>query len=176
MKLHSLFLCFVSVLLSACRAQSGSETNAAWSSPNLALRTQKVVIYKTIRDFSTLVPVLMTADRSRIVSYPAPADVREGKQLLTPISLKKGYLLDRRGINANVVFLKYTYQAYAERAEAPSLSEMMANIEEKYPLEELYDCGSVTKYPAGISDLNKLIDNGFPDCAKADITVLKVSF
>ena len=40
-----------------------------------------VYIYKTRKDYSRLVPVLMDETRTRIVSYPAPTDLKTNGKL-----------------------------------------------------------------------------------------------
>lgn len=138
--------------------------------------TASVIIYKTTKDYSDLVPVIMDAGRTKIVSYPAPSDLFFRSELAKPTGLKKGYLLDNRGINENVAFLKYTYETYSKLTEAPSLKEMMLNITDKYPLKEMIYCGKRNQYKDEIKELNALIDKGFPGCKKAAITPLEVSF
>ena len=63
-------------------------------SVDLVLATPDVVIYKTTNDYTNNVPVIMDAECTRIVRYPAPADVRRGDAYATPIKLDNGYLLD----------------------------------------------------------------------------------
>ncbi len=134
---------------------------------------QKAIIYKTYKDFSQQVPIIMNETKTQIVSYPAPSDLQHEGRLALPTPLKDGYLLDNRGIGANVVFTKYTYKEYAELENAPSLSELMASIIEKHPLVVLYDCGTRNQY-SSISELNKLIEDGFPGCQKAMIKSMQV--
>src|ERR1044071_4992028 len=66
------------------------------------------IVYKTKADYSNYVPVILSEDKSKIVSYPDPKDV----QSAAPVKLKNGYLLDNRGINKNVAFLRWTYEEY----------------------------------------------------------------
>ena len=73
-----------------------------------------VYIYKTTKDYSQYVPVMLSEDRSRIVSYPDPADVRHGNGYATPTPLKTRYWYDNRGIVECVAFTKYTYKEYAQ--------------------------------------------------------------
>ena len=138
--------------------------------------TASVIIYKTTKDFSDLVPVIMDAGRMKIVSYPAPTDLFYQSELAKPTDLKNGYLLDNRGISENVVFLKYTYENYSKLTEAPSLKELMSNIADKYPLKEMIYCGKRNQYKEEIKELNVLIEKGFPGCKKAKITPMGVNF
>ena len=111
----------------------------------------------------------MDKGRNTIVSYPAPSDVYYEGKLAKPTSLMNSYLLDNKGIDENVAFLKYTYEEYSQLDEAPSKSEMLANIAEKYPLTELIYCGIRSQYKDEVKELNQLINKGFPGCKKAKI-------
>ncbi len=133
------------------------------------------VIYKTTRDFTDFVPVIMNDDRTKILSYPDPLDVSYEGKLAKPTVLKNGYLLDNRGINQNVVFLNFTYEYYSKLTSPPLLSEMMENILEKYPLLELYSCGLRSEYSDIIKEMNAKIDNGFVGCKKADVVPMQIS-
>jgi hypothetical protein len=155
--------------ISSCKTKEKMSVIAATDKledENIRRSTAPVIIYKTYKDFSDFVPVIMNAEKTKIVSYPAPTDLFPGSK---PAALNLGYLLDRKGINENVVFLNITYDAYSKLVKVPSLDEMNALIMEKYPLVELYYCGNKTNYKDLIPELNILIDNGFPDCIKADI-------
>ncbi len=129
----------------------------------------QAVIYKTIKDYANLVPVIMNSEKTKIISYPAPTDVFYKGNLAKPTALKNGYLLDNRGVNENVVFLNYTYEEYSRLSEAPSMEEMLSRIAEKNPLKELINCGLRTQYKDEIKELNALIDDNFPGCKKAKI-------
>jgi hypothetical protein len=139
--------------------------------------TAPIIVYKTTRDFSNLVPVNMNAERTKIVSYPAPIDLFYQGTLAKPTVLKNNYLLDNRGISPNVVFLKYTYEVYSRLKEAPTIEEMMLNIAEKYPLTEFIYCGDKSSYndKDKINMLNQLIEKGFPNCKRIEITALQMN-
>src|SRR5436309_2146351 len=72
------------------------------------------MVYKTKANYSKLVPVDMSDDKTQIASYPAPTDVVSGSGYATPTQLHSGYLLDNRGIGKNAAFLKLTYEEYAK--------------------------------------------------------------
>lgn len=116
-----------------------------------------VYIYKTRKDYSHLVPVIMNADRTRILSYPAPSDLIRNGQLTLPTALDKGYWLDNRGITPNVVFLSYTYEEYSKMPTAPSKEEMLKHIEDKYPLVNIINCGKRADYKDLVTELNQYI-------------------
>jgi len=123
-----------------------------------------VVVYKTTKDYAQYVPVIMNKDKTQIVSYPDPADLHYGKGLAYPTPLKRGYLLDNRGIGPDVVFLKYTYEVYSKLKEAPTKEQMLNNILDKQPLVEMWKCGVRTGSNESVEILNHLIDEGFPNC------------
>jgi len=133
---------------------------------NILRTTAPVVVYKTIRDFSEYVPVIMNREKTTIVSYPDRMDITTEHK---PTVLTNGYLLDNRGINENVAYLKLTYTAYKNLDKNPSIEALINLIQEKHPLAEMYYCGNQSDYKALIPELNALIDQGFSGCRKADI-------
>ena len=129
----------------------------------------EAIVYKTVKDYSDLVPVIMNKERTKIVSYPAPSDVYYKGKLATPTPLKDGYWLDNRGINENVVFTSFTYEEYGALTETPSMSVLLSKIIDRYPLKELIACGLRLKYSNEIKELNELIDNHFEGCRIIEI-------
>lgn len=69
------------------------------------------------------VPV-QVGESGNIVSFPSPSDVKGAE----PLALANGYLLDRRGINANSRFTRWTYAEYGALASAPGPDELKAAI------------------------------------------------
>ncbi len=119
------------------------------------------VIYKTKKDYSQFVPVNLSDDGSKIISYPAPTDVFYNDTLALPTPLKNGYWLDNRGVNLHSVFINITYEAYSKLQNAPSLDDMYAKIIDKNPFTEFYACGLKSSYGEDFAtNLNKLIDAG----------------
>jgi hypothetical protein len=157
------------IILFSCKSKQKIE------STNTVGATQTAIIYKTTADFSQNVPITMNSSRTEIVSYPAPTDLYYNGKLAQPTLLKNNYLLDNRGITENVVFLKYTYKQYTQLKEAPSLTEMMQNILERYPLMEYINCGARTNTTNEIKHYNSLIDNNFDGCKKSQLNVLKIT-
>jgi len=123
-----------------------------------------VIVYQTKEDYSRYVPITMNAARDRIVAYPAPGDLYHDGELALPVVLKKGYLLDRRGIGPNTVFTHYTYGEYAKMESPPSLRELENNIRFKYPFRAIYRCGTAGDYQDMVKELNSKIKEGFPGC------------
>ena len=100
----------LAVLLAACKPNKHVVRSVEVVTNNSKSSVDKpAIVYKTIKDFSDFVPVIMNAERTKIVSYPAPTDLSLSAK---PTALKNGYWLDNRGISENVVFLNYTYKAY----------------------------------------------------------------
>lgn len=120
----------------------------------------QAIVYKTKNDYHNLVPVLLSDDKSEIVSYPHPKDLKAGDEYMFPASLNNGYLFDNRGIGSNVAFLKYTYQEYSEFSDLPDLKDLYDSIVDKEPLTELCDCGNRTAFSDVTKQLNQLIDHG----------------
>ena len=94
------------ILLAGCRSAKKEtmvtsdmqkiEMNSGVITPQLtggnpASTSQVVYIYKTKADYSHQVPVMMDEARTRILSYPAPGDLKMGDGLRLPTLLNKGY-------------------------------------------------------------------------------------
>jgi hypothetical protein len=125
----------------------------------------QTIIYKTNNDLKNFVPVTLSYDKSKIVSYPHPKDIYYKGELSYPIELKDGYLLDNRGININVAFLNVTYEEYCKLEKIPFLDELYNMILDKDPLTEIYNCGNRYTFKNEISNLNRLIENnGLKEC------------
>ncbi|MBC8152312.1 MAG: hypothetical protein H7Z72_05320 [Bacteroidetes bacterium] len=125
-----------------------------------ARQGQPTLVYKTRKDYRKLVPVLLSADKTAIVAYPAPTDIYYRGRLAVPVRLKRGYLLDNRGIGSDVGFLKLTYEEYAKLSAAPPLTDLYDQLIDKDPLTELYDCGNRADYKNVVAELNKTITAG----------------
>jgi len=164
-----LFIMSISILFIACRAPKELLNETNMNLRNHQSTGQQTIVYKTTGDFDDYVPVIMNVEKTKIITYPSPNDLFYNGKLAKPIALKNGYLLDNRGINENVVFLKYTYEVYSKLKEVPALTEMIKIIKEKYPLKELIYCGSRYQYKDEVKELNTLIDAGFPGCKRAKI-------
>jgi len=118
------------------------------------------IIYKTRNDYFTLVPVIMTDDKSAIASYPDIRDIYYNHGFSYPTVLTGGYLLDNRGIGPNVGFLSYTYESYSRLPKTPNSNELFKLIVDKEPLLEMYQCGSKNQYTDLVKTLNDIILKG----------------
>ncbi|HUM50359.1 MAG TPA: hypothetical protein PK431_01040 [Chitinophagales bacterium] len=117
--------------------------------------TQPVIVYKTKSDYFNLVPVVLSDDKSKIISYPSPTDINSS---LLPTKLKNGYLIDNKGIQPNVAFLSFTYDEYSKLKEVPTLIELQKLIIDKDPLLEYCNCGKRNLYKNLYSDIIQLIN------------------
>jgi len=118
----------------------------------------QLLVYKTKGNYNNLVPVMLSEDRTQIVSYPHPKDLITGSGFPIPMNLNDGYLLDNRGIGKNVAFLNITYKEYSQLKEVPLLKELYKRIIDTDPLIELCNCGLKKETIRQTSQLNKLID------------------
>jgi hypothetical protein len=118
------------------------------------------IIYKTKADYSKYVPVMLSADKKSIVSYPDIRDVYYKGKLAYPTLLTDGFLLDNRGIGPNAAFLSITYEAYSSLAKTPAVDELMKSILDPDPITEMYNCGNRSKYSDPEKELNELITSG----------------
>lgn len=116
-----------------------------------------ILVYKAKKQYRDLVPVQLSGDKKTVVSYPGPADVKTGSGYPLPVSLHKGYWLDKFGVGLNTAYIKLTYQQYSKLTTVPTPDELYKMIVDKSPITELCDCGSIAnKY--SVKHLNQLID------------------
>ncbi len=145
--------------MSACH----SAKQMPMSAPNdakaatAAISGPPALVYKTRADYDKLVPVIMNDAKTVIVSYPSPNDLKNSQGYLLPVPLKKGYLLDKKGIGKNVAFLNITYEEFAKLSEPPSMEQLEKLILDKDPLVELCDCGNITRFTDPVNQLNDYI-------------------
>lgn len=140
------------VLFAACKGQNKITFTPDFETP------PPTMVYKTKGDYTQLVPVILSDDKSEIIAYPHPSDLKSEGGFLTPTALNEGYFLDNKGISSNVAFLKLTYAEYAALSEAPMLKDMYAMIVDKDPLTELCNCGNKKAFTNPQEQLNKMID------------------
>ncbi len=85
----------------------------------------KAVVYKMEGDAGPEnVPVTVNTSTGELISFPGPRDVVDQE----PIALGRGWYLDRRGINENSRFTRWTYSEYQNLESVPSTAEIKANI------------------------------------------------
>ncbi len=115
------------------------------------------LVYSTTKDYSKHVPVLMSDDKSKIVSFPHPRDLYYKGNISYPTQLEGGYLLDNRGISKNVAFLSLSYDEYIALNAIPPVDSLYELVVDKSPLVELYNCGNRHQYKDEVKELNALI-------------------
>lgn len=125
------------------------------------------VIYKTSGDYYDNVPVGMDATRRRVVSYPAPSDLRVGGQLAMPVRLSDGYLLDRRGVNERTAFLDYTYEEYAALPAPPTARQLERHVIARTPFTEMYFVER--RGGEDVAYYERVVASGFEGCERADL-------
>ena len=148
----------VIILTSAAVSCSGTK-NTAYEP--VFEQGRPVVVYKTKRDYHNNVPVFLSADKSRVIGYPHPSDLKgENGELLLPAKLKKGYWLDNKGIDTRVAFISLTYKEYSKLKEAPSIDSLRKLVIDDDPLVEVCNCGSRDYLNEPKKQLNGLIRSG----------------
>ena len=150
--MRSLLIIF-SILICACGAKKQSAFKPDYSPGPTA------IVYKTKANYTKQVPVMLSDDKLEIISYPHPNDLKTGNDFHYPTLLENGYLLDNKGIDKNVAFLKYTYEEYSKLPEAPPLKTLMEAIINKDPFAEIYNCGNKKNYKNIEKQLNEIITN-----------------
>jgi len=143
---------FLMVLIISAGISSGKKEKQSAAEPH-------VIVYKTKKNYDNNIPVMLSDDKSKIVSYPDPSDVVNDNGYTTPTKLRHGYLLDNRGVGLNTAFLKITYKEYAKLQKPPSLDSMYKIIIDKDPIAELYDCGSRYEMTDPAKEVNEMIKN-----------------
>ena len=151
----SLMSC-VAVCLSGCKTQKSSQN------VSVSMALPPAIIYKTAKNYDKNVAIYLSEDKKDITGYPDPRDVSAESY---PTPLKKGYLLDNRGIGKNIAFISLTYEEYAALKKVPSIVELEKMIIDRNPIKEMYYCGNRGTY-SDVSELNKLIDNKFKGCQR----------
>lgn len=123
-----------------------------------------VIIYRTHEDYDHLVPITLNETGDGVSSFPAPSDLYIAGQLALPVKLKKGFLLDRRGLGIRSAFTSYSYEEYAELERAPGPEELLSRVIDAHPFEAIYDCGRAGSYEDPVKELNIIIDGGLTGC------------
>ena len=114
------------LLATGCRAsgERGSATTFT-TETKTSSAPPKALIYRMNGDFSTYVPVQTDASRSHLISFPAPTDITE---VTEPVSLPKGWWLDRQGVGLNTAFISITRDKYSSLDGAPEPGYIMESI------------------------------------------------
>ena len=106
-----------------------------------------MIIYRTSKDYSQNVPVTLSDDGTKIISYPAPSDLKINGNFVYPTSLGNGYGLDNRGLNEHTAFLDMTYEDYSNAPEAMlNPIELYNRVIDKRPFVKIYTCNLRSSY------------------------------
>jgi len=157
-------LIFITSVMLSCSSSKKNmkQTNASKEEPASSSSSQAgppAIIYKTKSDYYDKVPVTLSEDKSKVISYPGSRDVYYKGNLAYPTKLNDGFLLDNRGINENVAFLDITYEVFSRSMRAYTAEELHKMILDDDPITEMYDCGSKYQYKDLEAELNSAIDN-----------------
>ncbi len=157
-----IFLSILVLVIFSCTRYVNKETQKTKEESEMNGKTTAgppVIIYKTNKDYYQNVPIVLSEDKSRIVSFPDIKDLVKNNAYMYPTRLESGYLLDNRGINENAAFLSFTYEEYSKLEKTPSVIELKEIIQDDNPFSELYFCGSRYDYDDVVSELNAIILN-----------------
>ena len=159
-KVVIILIAIASVTAVSCSNQKKSSGSDPIVTTGVSVSGPDAIIYKTRGDYRLLVPVTMNDEKTAIVSFPAPGDLKyKGKPAL-PTELEKGFLLDNRGITRNVAFTSYSYEEYMALEKTPTKEDLLTRIVDPDPLTEMYNCGKRAAYRDEIVELNKIIQTG----------------
>lgn len=159
-------LIFLALITVSCKfGKNIGETDNKVNKPSVGVASPPVIVYKTKKDYSRNVPVILSEDKLKIVSFPAHNDIKKDNDFVYPTKLNNGYLLDNRGITQHAAFLKFTYEDYYNMDNIPDASLLMNYILDKEPFTEIYQCGRRGDYKNPEEELNQKIETGkLKDC------------
>lgn len=140
--------------------QSGKNTKSSPMENSARVPSPPTIVYKTRGDYFKLVPVILSEDRSRIVSFPHFSDLMIDGKFTYPSPLEEGYLLDNRGINTRAAFLKFSYEDYYNMDNIPDAERLMNYILDDNPFLEFYNLGPRGRFTDPVNQINEMIRNG----------------
>jgi len=117
----------------------------------------KAIVYKTKKDYSKNVPVILSDDKTKIVTYFGQSDMTYKGVIAYPTVLDDGYLLDNIGIGKNVAYTSLTIEAYKTSDKNYSADELFKLIIDKDPIKVMYNCGNRTNFTNEVEEINLLI-------------------
>lgn len=158
--MRTILIILVIGLMGCCTSKKAPQSQLAGQTDSVAqyIPGPPALVYKTRGDYYHLVPVLLSDNKKQIISFPHPKDLIRGHGYTLPDSLSNGYLLDNRGIGANVAFLRLTYEEYANLQEVPTADQLYEKILDRDPLTELCNCGLRTSFSDPVRQINELIE------------------
>lgn len=163
---YTLILITITMLAVSCNpGKNVNKTGTNAEKQEIGIASPPVIIYKTNNDYSKNVPVILSEDKSKVISFPAQRDIIKGDDFVYPTKLANGYWLDNRGINQNTAFLKFTYEDYYNMDNIPDPARLINYILDKEPFTEIYQCGRRGDYKNLEAELNQKIEMGkLKDC------------
>jgi len=102
LKLFSCYFLTGLILISCTHQVSPSGFAAGSKRGTVGVSSPPCIIYRTRSDYSMYVPVTLSADKSKIVSYPDIKDIYFNGKLSVLTLLADGFLLDNRGIRLQI--------------------------------------------------------------------------
>lgn len=164
MKTSMIFLMVFMMALTSCKVRKEDKANSSATEQvnnvsNVAMATAPVIIYKTKADYTSNIPVVLSDDKAKIVSFPDVADVKSVEGFRTPVRLANSFLLDKQGIGVNTAFVSYTYEEYSNLEQTPTANQLFDMIIDNDPILEIYNCGSKNDFKDIVADLNKAISS-----------------
>lgn len=122
----------------------------------------QAVVYRMSGDCADLVPITLSEDGKRVVSYPAPGDLSAD---CMPVDLGGGWWLDRRGVSPSSVFTDYTYIEYESMKHAPAVEDLLAHLNKDCVITRMVVLPITAAAAASDpSRVRSYIQNGFKDC------------
>ncbi len=155
--LYSTLMAVIMLTVSCNTGKKATKSGSEVKRQEIGVASPPVIIYKTRNDYSKNVPVILSEDKSKIISFPAQSDLKKEGEFVYPSQLENGYLLDNRGINQNAAFLRFTYEDYYNMDNIPDAARLMNYIADKEPFTEIYQCGRRGDYQDLINEINKKI-------------------
>ncbi|MBM3403445.1 MAG: hypothetical protein FJY10_00945 [Bacteroidetes bacterium] len=135
--------------------------------PGTGVASPPVIIYKTKTNYNDKVPVILSEDKRKIVSYPDIHDIYLQGANAYPVPLEDGFLLDMRGIGPGVAFTSFSYEEFVKLDQTPPAEELFKSIIDNDPLVEMYQCGNKHQYGNLPDELNAFIQKrDFTQCKK----------
>jgi hypothetical protein len=156
-KVILLLIAAITFIGASCNQQQSQNQAEPEVGVGVGVTGPEAIIYKTKGDYNRLVPIILNKEKTEIVSYPAPTDLKYKGEIAVPTVLENGFLLDNRGINADVAFINMTYEEYMTLEKSPSTDELMGLIVDYDPLVEMYSCGKRSSYANEVDELNAFI-------------------
>lgn len=146
--------------LSCASRKNDNKTMNQETKPAIGLPSPPAIVYKTNENYDQHVPVILSADKKRVVSFPAQSDIMINGKFSYPDKLEDGYLLDNRGINQHAAFLKFTYEDYYNMDNIPTAERLINYILDDDPFIEIYDAGRRGSFKNPVEEINQMIRLG----------------